>query len=104
MKYVETMVLVPGECEGGCKPDKDPWTPEGGSKVRIKNSSGSKQILSNIKNSCLKTKNGKRKYKITLDDGEIWKGRAGKKGKKGCYEYDDGCKEAAPRNGQIDPS
>ena len=104
MPTTETLTLLQGDCEGGCEPDKNPWKPEGQKDVRIHNKSGSKQVLSNIRGSCLKTKNGKNEDTITLEPDEIWKGKAGKKAKKGTYIYDDGCPTEGPRTGHIDPS
>jgi hypothetical protein len=93
--------------ETGITPDQNPWKPIAGASVTIVNNSGQTLDISDIRNSCLKTKNGKNKKALELGTEENknkWKGKAGKKGSSGKYTYDDGKPEAGPRSGTIDPS
>lgn len=92
----------------GCTPDQDPWTPEHGANVTIRNSSGSTQTLSNITNGCLiqAGHGGGPATAITLDNNSCWNGRAGAIANRGTYQYDDGVESPKRdmRSGTIDPS
>jgi len=108
-----TLTLLPPDegCEGGCKPDQDPWKPDAHEDVRIINDSGSTQELWGITDDCLlKRKNGRPKKGLVLKNkknGRTWLGKAGKVGINGTYRYNDGCPDdhaLGVRTGQIDPS
>ena len=94
----DTLTLSPSG-DKGCEPSPDPWEPEGGTQVKIKNDSGYDQTLWDISPGLLNPAPG---HEINIAKDKTWKGHVGND--EGDYKYDDGLASTGPRSGTIDPS